>query len=283
MAGTPEATKAWIRGYYAESTALYVKSWGGASHGFHLGLDDGTCATRDDSLDASNVYLADRAGIREGTRVLDAGCGVGASSIWLAKNRGAVVVGITIAPEQVELARKFAIDSGVNHLVRFEEMDYAATTLPPGSFDVVWNLDSICHAFDKRAYLRHVLELLRPGGKFVCLDLFPVPGGDEVTVQAMCEGWCLPPLPELSAVRQMLIDDGFVDVESEDLTEQARRPLEALEAFARNTHTMLRLEKAATGTANSVHEQHVRGALALAEGAKNGALLYAYVGATRPM
>ena len=48
-----------------------------------------------------NRVLADRAGIRPGQRVLDAGCGVGGSSLWLAEQRGAAVVGITPVASQV--------------------------------------------------------------------------------------------------------------------------------------------------------------------------------------
>jgi cyclopropane fatty-acyl-phospholipid synthase-like methyltransferase len=280
MDGTPDETKTWVREYYAEATALIASNWAGAAHAFHLGLDDGSCRTRDEALDAANEYLAARAAVRPGTRVLDAGCGVGGSSIWLARNLGATAVGITIAPEQVEIARRLAVEAGVSRLAQFEEMDFAATSFPAGSFDVVWNIESMCHAFDKRAYLGHVRELLRPGGKFVCLDMFSVPGGDQATIRAMCENWSLSSLPSVEEIRQILAEEGFHDVESEDLTVQVRRPVEALQAFARNTHTMLRLEKATTGSASAVYEAHVRGALACADGIENGSFSYAYVGAT---
>ncbi len=280
--GTPEATKAWVRGYYAEATALIAKNWAGSVHAFHLGLDDGTCLPRDDALAASNAYLAGRAAIERGTAVLDAGCGVGGSSIWLARNLGATVVGITVAPEQVSFARQLAADAGARDLVRFEEMDFAATSFPPASFDVVWNIESMCHAFDKRAYLAHVRDLLRPGGRFVCLDMFSAPGGDPATVRAMCENWSLSSLPSVGEIEAMLSELGFDDVESEDLTSRVRRPVKALEALARNSSQMLRIEKEMTGSCSAVYEAHVRGALACAQGVENGAFAYAYVGARRP-
>jgi tocopherol O-methyltransferase len=280
--GTPEATKAWVRGYYAESTELYLRNWAGSAYAFHLGLDDGTCRTRDEALSASNEYLAGRAGVGSGTRVLDAGCGVGGSSFWLARNRGAHVVGITIAPEQVAIARKLASEAGLQHLLRFEEMDFAATSFPSESFDVVWNIESMCHAFDKRAYLRHVHDLLRPGGRFACLDMVSNPGGDAATVRAMCDNWSLTSLPSVDEIKGFLAEAGFTDVESEDVTPRVRRPVQALEAFARNTSQMLRIEKATTGSCSEVYEAHVRGALACAVGVENGAFCYAYVGAKRP-
>jgi tocopherol O-methyltransferase len=281
MGGTPESTKAWVRGYYAESTALYLSNWAGASHAFHLGLDDGTCATRDDALAASNAYLAYRGRITRGTRVLDAGCGVGGSSMWLARHLEASVVGITIAPEQVAIAEGLAAQAGLADLASFHEMDFAGTSFPKASFDVVWNIESMCHAFDKAAYLRHVHELLKPGGRFVCLDMFSVKGGDDAVVRAMCENWSLPSLPSVDDVRGALADAGFVQIESENLTDRVRRPVEALEAMALNARQLLRIEKVMHGSCSAVHEAHVKGALACADGVRSGTFSYAFVGGAR--
>jgi cyclopropane fatty-acyl-phospholipid synthase-like methyltransferase len=281
MSGTPESTKDWVRAYYAGSTELYLRSWAGTAGAFHLGLDDGRCATRDAALLASNAYLARRAGVEAETRVLDAGCGVGGSSVWLAANLGARVIGITLAPEQVPIASKRAEDAGVGDRVAFHEMDFAATTFPSGSFDVVWNLESMCHAFDKPAYLRHVFSLLRPGGRFVCLDMFGRGPVDAAPLRAMCESWSLPSMPAVEEVHAWLRSIGYEGVETEDLTAEVRRPVEALEAMARNAHAMLRIERMTTGSASAVHERHVLGALACAEGVAQGCMQYAYVGARK--
>jgi ubiquinone/menaquinone biosynthesis C-methylase UbiE len=282
MSGTPQGTKDWVRGYYAESTELISKNWAGGELAFHLGLDDGTRATRDETLAASNEYLANKGEIGEGTTVLDAGCGIGGSSLWLASRRRAKVVGITIAPEQVAMARRTAASAKLEDRAAFHEMDFAATTFEHGSFDVVWNIESMCHAFDKQEYLRHVFDLLRPGGRFVCLDMFACAAPDAPSVKEMCSSWSLPSLPSVPDVRGWLASLGFVDVESEDLTEQVRRPVLALQSMARNTSEMLRVEKAVLGSASAVYEAHVRGALACADGVEQGVMAYAYVGARKP-
>jgi tocopherol O-methyltransferase len=281
MIGTPDATKDWVRGYYAESTELYLKNWAGSAFAFHLGLDDGTCRTRDEALAASNEYLANRTGIESGTRVLDAGCGVGGSSMWLARHRGASVVGITIAPEQVGVAQRLAEEAGLASLVGFHEMDFAATTFAPASFDVVLNLESMCHAFDKREYLRHAFELLRPGARFACLDMFSRDEGAPA-VRAMCENWSLASMPSVAQVRHWLSEVGFAEVEGEDLTDRVRRPVQALHAMAKNAAQMLKIEKAVTGSCSAVYEAHVRGGIACAEGVDQGVMEYAYVGARKP-
>src|SRR5262249_32061068 len=52
--------------------------------------------------------LAEFAAIQRGEGVLDAGCGIAGSSVWLAERRGATVVGIPPVRMQVERARRIA-------------------------------------------------------------------------------------------------------------------------------------------------------------------------------
>src|SRR5712691_7504351 len=72
-------------------------------------------------------HLAHLAGLRRGSKILDVGCGSGASSIYLARNYQADPTGITISPIQVEMARKAAAIEGVNAkfiLMDAEEMKF---------------------------------------------------------------------------------------------------------------------------------------------------------------
>src|SRR4051794_6276428 len=85
----------------------------------HFGYSDATTRGHADELLNMNRVLADRAGIQPGVRVLDAGCGVGGSSIWLAEARGACVVGITPVASQVARARGFATARKLNDRVAF--------------------------------------------------------------------------------------------------------------------------------------------------------------------
>src|SRR5258708_8741617 len=131
MTGTPDWLKEKIREYYLETTeASYLANWSGHSLGLHFGIGDESTPSLDESLVNTNIYLADQMHIGEGERVLDAGCGVGGSSIWLARERGARVTSITLAPNQVELGRRFAAERGVADRVFFECMDFTKTSFP---------------------------------------------------------------------------------------------------------------------------------------------------------
>ncbi len=61
---------------------------------------------------------------RPGLSVLDIGCGWGGMALTLAREYGAKVMGITLSQEQLLEARTRAAAEGLDHLVRFELMDY---------------------------------------------------------------------------------------------------------------------------------------------------------------
>ncbi len=138
----------------------------------HFGYFDNEHDNHHEALPNMNRVLADRAGISSSDTVLDAGCGVGGSSMWLAENRGATACGINIQPLHLKLAREEAARRGLDHLVRFEERNYCDSGLPAGSFDVVWGLESICHCEDKQAFINEAFRVLKPGGRIMVADFF---------------------------------------------------------------------------------------------------------------
>jgi ubiquinone/menaquinone biosynthesis C-methylase UbiE len=285
MTGTPEDLQNRIRAYYEQmTTASYLPNWAGESLALHFGLShaDGETRSLADSLLAMNAFVADRARIGPGDRVLDAGCGVGGSSVWLARERGAHVVGITIEPGQVDLARRIADERGVSAHATFEVMDFAATSFPEASFDVVWNLESLCHAASARDYLEHVRWLLRHGGRFACADLFLGSSGDPAHARAMCEGWVLPALERVESVAESLRALGFVDIDVVDLTARVQESAAALRAMAQRRAFVLRVEREFAGGDDPIYEGHARAAIAAADGLADGSVKYAYVGARRP-
>jgi cyclopropane fatty-acyl-phospholipid synthase-like methyltransferase len=283
MSGTPDWLKQKIRDYYMETTETsYLANWSGQSLGLHFGIGDESTSSLDDSLINTNVYLADKMQIGSDSRVLDAGCGVGGSSIWLASQRGARVTAITLADNQVALGRRFAAERGVLDRVSFECMDFTRTTFADASFDVVWNIESLCHCLDTRAYLEHVWELLADGGRFGCVDLFRGKGGDPNHANAMCDGWVLPALQTIGALADMLGEIGFVDVSTEDLTAKVARSAAALRAMATNRKLQLRVEKVMLGAELPLLEGHVDAAIGAVDGMESGSVTYGYVGGVRP-
>jgi len=104
------------------------------------------------------------AGVKEGERVLDAGCGTGIYSIELAK-RGARVTGLDASSSMLEWARAKAATAGLN--IDFIKADALKTPFPDGHFDIVLSVCMLCFVRERQAALIEMKRVLRPGGKLV--------------------------------------------------------------------------------------------------------------------
>src|SRR5258708_3016677 len=96
-----------VRNYYKAATEDYLKyyqsNWHHHMHyGFERNLPKGGNPTEN-----LVQYMAKIAGIQKNHIVLDAGCGVGGSAIWLAQHIGCCSIGITLMEMQARLAKGF--------------------------------------------------------------------------------------------------------------------------------------------------------------------------------
>lgn len=102
--------------------------------------------------------------------VLDVGCGLGGSAIWIAQEFGAQVTGVTIAASHLGLIKRFAAEAGVDSLVRPFLCD--ALTMPGEScFDVALAIDS-SSSFDRGPWFHRLRKLLRTRGRVFIFDCF---------------------------------------------------------------------------------------------------------------
>lgn len=111
-------------------------------------------------------YLLGRIPARCG-RVLEIGCGTGEFSRLLAGRAGEVLA-LDLSPQMIRLARE---RSQAHPNIEFVVGDAAAHPLPAERFDCVVTLTTL-HHLPAELILRRVREALRPGGVFVCLDLY---------------------------------------------------------------------------------------------------------------
>src|SRR5829696_937281 len=105
-----EDTKVDYRLWWATSTALAK----------HFGFYDEQTTTHAEALLNMNRELAGRAKLHSSDRVLDAGCGVGGSAIWLAREFGVRVVGVNLVPGEIDRGRRYARRRNVADRVTFE-------------------------------------------------------------------------------------------------------------------------------------------------------------------
>lgn len=110
------------------------------------------------------------AALRHGADVADVGCGRARGLIRLAKAYpNSRFVGIEAFAGTIEAARENVARAGVADRVRIVHADAAEGI--PGSYDAIFTFDVIHDAVDPAGLLRQIHEALRPGGRYVCLDI----------------------------------------------------------------------------------------------------------------
>lgn len=229
-----------VRDYYDSTWLDYRLLWlNPLNRALHFGYWDKNTTSHAESLLNMNQALANRIGIQSGQRILDAGCGVGGTSIWLAKRYNAQVVGITPVASQIARARRYACEQGVDDRVSFEQQDYTCTGFPNASFDIVLAMESVCHAPNKERFLTEARRILRPGGRLgiteYMLTRAPQDDIERQLLNSWLAGWAIPNLATGDAWTVMARQTGFDQVEVDDITENTRPSLRRLYRFARFT------------------------------------------------
>lgn len=176
-----------------------------------------------DALSNLNSVLSEKAGIRSGDLILDAGCGQGGSALWLAATFKEVSVeGITVVPHQIAIARREAIRQRLNDKVNFTLKDYCNTGFPDQHFSVVWACESLCHAEEKIRFYEEAYRILKPGGRLIIADGIrkkrPLISEDELLLQQWLQGWCCPDLDTWEEHQNNLNRTGFSRINMEDIT-----------------------------------------------------------------
>jgi tocopherol O-methyltransferase len=278
----PDLTR--IRAYYDQTWLDYRMLWlNPENRAIHFGYWEKHTRSHAQSLLAMNQALASHLGIRSGQRILDAGCGVGGSAIWLAKTYDVEVVGITPVASQVARAHRYAQEQGVADQVSFEQQDYTHTAFPDASFDVVWAMESLCHAPEKRLVLAEARRLLRPGGQVGIVEYMrtrrPHASAGETLLHSWLSGWAIPDLATAAEWLEWTQDVGLHDVQLVDLTPNVRPSLRRLYWLAALTWPVA-FPLHALGLRSEMQHGNMRGAFDQYHALRRGLWFYALLTAT---
>jgi tocopherol O-methyltransferase len=206
-----------VRKFYDLGSPLYFEVYGKHIHdGYYITGRE----SKQEAQENLTSLLAGKARLKKGLKILDVGCGVGGSSVWLAENLDATTVGITISPVQVEIARKLAEERKVTSsflLMDAEKMAF------DDNFDVIWVLAAITHLQNQQDFIKLATRFLKTGGKFIIFDWMLNEHITDVLndrhIKPVSERMLLSNLYPLNTYLKWFIDNGYRITYAEDVTD----------------------------------------------------------------
>lgn len=212
----PPSLSQQIQQFYDASSGLWEKTWGEHMHHGYYGADGRQTKERRQAQIDLIEELLHWAGVQRATKILDVGCGIGGSSLYLAQKFQAQASGITLSPVQAARARARATAAGLESRTQFQVAD--ALNLPFGDaeFDLVWSLESGEHMPDKARFLQECCRVLQPGGVLILATWChrpvhpphpPLSAQERQFLAQIYQVYCLPyviSLPEYQAIARRL-------------------------------------------------------------------------------
>jgi sarcosine/dimethylglycine N-methyltransferase len=114
----------------------------------------------------STKRQAELLGVAKEMRVLDAGCGVGGSSRYLAHTYGCRVDAIDLTPQFVETAARLNELCAMDAKITVRQGSVTDLPYEDRSFDLVWCQNVTMNVEDKRRMFGEAYRVLVPGGRY---------------------------------------------------------------------------------------------------------------------
>ena len=208
-----------VASHYDELDPIYRQIWG--EH-VHHGLWSSGHETPEEAVEALSDAVGDRLAITPGMKLVDIGCGYGATARRFAEKRGADVLGLSVSAAQVEHAASLARDH-----VRIVHRDWLHNELDAASFDGAYSIESSEHMVDKPLFFREAQRVLKPGGKLVVCAWLAETGASAWKIDHLLEPICregrLPSMGTREDYEAMAKDAGFVVARYDDVSFQVAR------------------------------------------------------------
>jgi cyclopropane fatty-acyl-phospholipid synthase-like methyltransferase len=209
-----------IADHYDELDVFYRELWGEhVHHGLWVDGRESPAAAVRHLVDV----VAQEAQIKPGAKVIDIGCGYGATARQLAQQYGAEVTGVTLSSAQYDYAQSVTAGSNPTYLVA----DWLSTDFSPQSFQVAVAIESSEHMPDREEFFCRVHNVLQPGGRLVvCAWLSrEAPSLLEASwlLRPICDEGRIPHLPNLKELIASAKAAGFELLNSQECSHAVSR------------------------------------------------------------
>ena len=145
-------------------------------------------------------------------KILDAGCGLGASTTLLAEHfHNSQVVGVNISSKQISFLKQ------IPENVLLKQMDASRLSFRRKSFDLIISVEAVFHFDSRMDFIKRAFDVLKPGGILVFSDI--------ITANTECMKYCSIPrsnaISELSLYNQKITEVGFEILTQKNVTQNS--------------------------------------------------------------
>lgn len=220
-----------IAKFWNKTSEGWLAVWGPhIHHGYYDHMDHDT-VTPLAAQERLMQKLAEMLPISPQDNILDAGCGMGGSSLYLAETFGAWVFGITLSQKQLAIARENARAANVNNVKFMIEDALQMQSFSNASIDILWSLESCEQFYDKALFLRQAYRVLKPGGTLMlatwCSDQDEYTGYQAKQYLKLCRAFDLPYMPTMGYYQRLINQTGFQLCSSDEWSFHVRKSWEA--------------------------------------------------------
>jgi cyclopropane fatty-acyl-phospholipid synthase-like methyltransferase len=162
------STRELVKAHYSEKARAFELIW---SKYFHYGLFENAHENVETAKERTIQTIAKAAGAHAGQRVLDVGCGIGSTSIYLANTFRLSMVGIDPVAGNLSRAEEQAESLEEARRPKFQLGSAETHDFGTGEFDGVISNEVFCHVDDVEKVFRECHRVLAEGGWFGFTDL----------------------------------------------------------------------------------------------------------------
>jgi len=221
-----------VASYFEKSWKLLEKwCYAGETLCIHYAYYDKKASNFKDAVYRMNDIIGELLDLQENKSeiILDAGCGVGGTSIYLGEKYPNVqFIGLTISQGQVEMGKKFIKEKKITNVKIIQE-DYNKTKFPNNYFNSVFAIESTGYSDNIEEFINEMKRILKPDGKLVVLDGFRTEMQINPFLQKIYEkflfgrGYQKLDLPRLKTYLTLLEKKGFKDIHHKDISKHVAR------------------------------------------------------------
>jgi tocopherol O-methyltransferase len=179
-------------------------------------------------------------------RILDVGCGLGGTSLFLAREFQCHTHGISVSAKQVAHARRSAKRKRLSSLTSFDVADAEQVQFPHNSFDLVWVMESSEHFNDRAGFFSRVSEWLRPQGMLLLASWTANHKVEMNRLRPVAEASICPNFSCFHEYCAMMRDAGLRIQMHQDITDSVMKTWEIVSARVQPLKIFARLTSAPT-------------------------------------